>query len=130
MPRKKPPRITIGMTSGTAALLPVLRIMVTLGLLSTGQSYLRARNHTSTIRQTMMVAAGTKPARNSATAEVLVTCAMTIMKIAGGGVVAPRCEQKKEDRGAHEHPHPGAGGNRRGRVPAFVASLGERRHQG
>ena len=32
----------------------------------------------------MMVAAGTKPARNSATAEVLVTWAITIMKIAGG----------------------------------------------
>ena len=32
----------------------------------------------------MMVAAGTKPARNSATAEVLVTCAITIMKMAGG----------------------------------------------
>ncbi len=32
----------------------------------------------------MIVAAGTKPARNSATAEVLVTCAITIMKIVGG----------------------------------------------
>ena len=72
------------MTSGTAALLPVVKISATLGLLSTGQSYLRARKYTSTIRQTMMVAAGTKPARNSATAEVLVTWAITIMKIAGG----------------------------------------------
>jgi len=32
----------------------------------------------------MMTMAGTKPATNSATAEVLVTCAITIMKIAGG----------------------------------------------
>ena len=32
----------------------------------------------------MMVAAGMKPARNSATAEVLVTWAITIMKMAGG----------------------------------------------
>src|SRR3954469_23888813 len=32
----------------------------------------------------MITMAGTKPATNSATAEVLVTCAITIMKIAGG----------------------------------------------
>jgi hypothetical protein len=32
----------------------------------------------------MITRAGTKPATNSATAEVLVTCASTIMKIAGG----------------------------------------------
>src|ERR1700675_4397259 len=32
----------------------------------------------------MMTTAGMKPATNSATAEVLVTCAITIMKIAGG----------------------------------------------
>src|SRR5438067_7325781 len=32
----------------------------------------------------MMTTAGTKPATNSATAEVLVTCAITIMNIAGG----------------------------------------------
>ena len=32
----------------------------------------------------MMTKAGTKPARNRVTAEVLVTCAITIMKIAGG----------------------------------------------
>ena len=31
-----------------------------------------------------MTKAGTKPARNSVTAEVLVTCAITIMKMAGG----------------------------------------------
>ena len=74
----------MGMTIGTAARRPVERINDTLGRVSTGQSYLRARNHTRIIRQTMMVAAGTKPARNSATAEVLVTCAITIMKMAGG----------------------------------------------
>src|SRR3954462_5315985 len=32
----------------------------------------------------MITKAGTKPATNSATADVLVTCAITIMKIAGG----------------------------------------------
>ena len=32
----------------------------------------------------MMTTAGMKPATNSATADVLVTCAITIMKIAGG----------------------------------------------
>ena len=32
----------------------------------------------------MIVAAGMKPARKRATAEVLVTCAITIMKMAGG----------------------------------------------
>src|SRR3954470_22992364 len=84
MPRKKPPRMTMGMTRGTAALRPVVTIRATLGLLSTGQSYLRALRYTRIIRQTMMVAAGTKPARNSATAEVLVTWAITIMKMAGG----------------------------------------------
>ena len=74
----------MGMTSGTAARSAGSTGSATLGRVSTGQSYLRARNHTSTIRQTMMVAAGTKPARNSATAEVLVTWAITIMKMAGG----------------------------------------------
>ena len=59
-------------------------IRATLGAWSTGQSYLRARKYTSTIRQTMMVAAGTKPAMNKATGEGLVTWAITIMKIAGG----------------------------------------------
>ena len=32
----------------------------------------------------MITIAGTKPATNNATADVLVTCAITIMKIAGG----------------------------------------------
>ncbi len=81
---------------------------------STGQSYLRARKYTSTIRQTMMVAAGMKPPRNSATAEVLVTWAITIMKMAGGTSM----------------PDGRAGGDQRGRVLALVARLGERRHQG
>src|SRR5215510_11097518 len=76
--------MTMGMTRGTAARRPVAKINGTLGRVSTGQSYLRARNHTSTIRQTMMVAAGMKPPRNSATAEVFVTWAITIMKMAGG----------------------------------------------
>jgi hypothetical protein len=76
--------MTMGMTSGTAAFRPVATMREMLGFESTGQSYLRARNHTSTIRQTMMVAAGMNPPRNSATAEVLVTWAITIMKMAGG----------------------------------------------
>jgi hypothetical protein len=37
-----------------------------------------------TQRQTAITAAGMKPARNSATADVLVTTEMTSMKIAGG----------------------------------------------
>src|SRR3954469_23712927 len=36
------------------------------------------------MRHSMITTAGTKPATNSATADVLVTCAITIMKIAGG----------------------------------------------
>src|SRR6266705_1593182 len=40
----------------------------------------------------MMTSAGTKPATNSATAEVLVTCAITIMNNSGGISAEPSAE--------------------------------------
>src|SRR3954451_1046733 len=53
------------------------------------------------IRHSMMTTAGTKPATNSATAEVLVTCAITIMKIAGGTsmpIAVPAAIREAESR--------------------------------
>ena len=61
----------------------------------------------------MMTAAGMKPARNSATAEVLVTCG----------------DHDHEDRRRHQHAHRGAGGDQRGGVLGAVAGPAQRRHQ-
>ena len=61
----------------------------------------------------MITSAGMKPATNSATADVLVTCAITIMKIAGGTsmpIAVPAAISEA-------------------RVAPVVAGLGERRHQ-
>src|ERR1700722_2805699 len=52
----------------------------------------------------MMTMAGTKPATNSVTAEVLVTCASTIMKIAGGTsmpIAVPAAISEAESRGSY-----------------------------
>src|ERR1051325_391572 len=57
--------------------------------------------YTTPIRQNMMTSAGTKPATNSATADVLVTCAITIMKIAGGTsmpIAVPEAINEAESR--------------------------------
>jgi hypothetical protein len=49
----------------------------------------------------MITIAGMNPATNSATAEVLVTCAITIMKIAGGTsmpIAVPAAIREAESR--------------------------------
>ena len=61
----------------------------------------------------MMTIAGMKPATNSATAEVLVTCAITIMKIAGGTSM----------------PIAVPAAIREARIAAVVTGVGQRRHQ-
>ncbi len=72
------------MTSGTAAARNERSRKRQLGRVSLGQPSRWAWIKTSTHRQAPITAAGRKPARNSATTEVLVTSPITIIKIAGG----------------------------------------------
>jgi len=67
----------------TAARRPVERINDTLGRVSTGQSYLRARNHHQHHQADMMVRGHESPPGTAPPPRVLVTCAITIMENGG-----------------------------------------------
>ena len=69
---------------GTSALRAARSRNAQLGRVSLGQPSRRACTNTSAHKHRPTTAAGMKPARNSATTEVLVTSPITIMKIAGG----------------------------------------------
>src|SRR5882672_3823885 len=93
------------MTIGTAASRSERSRNMRLGLVSLGQPKRCDWIATSVQRHAPITAAGTKPARNSATTETLVTSPITIMKIAGGTSMPIA-------------------------VPAAISGAPQRRHQG